>query len=677
MIPDKEPVNTWSGNSSNMTFDFDFLINSEDELLVLHTNKAGVQTALKLNIDYTIHQTGNADGSYIIFPILGSSYKTLGEGEKITLMLDIPIAQNSPYGTSDKLNLKSLEFSLDYIVRLIQMVNRKAERSVKVQEGSSVTPDDLIESLNQAQINANNSAQQAAASASSASYYAVTAAEEAAVAAQKTAEISEIYTEAYSDITTAKNDAINTVNNIKETIKYISELELCDIGMSLYVDETKGLRRRLNGQVVAINANTQAFLNRLKQIVALYPSLSVTETAWQAAKTASAYGQVGRFVIDEEAGTVRLPAVVNVQGALDLQNLGLTVEAGLPNIEGDITSSDFSIIGAGLKTVTGSGALGCEYKTTANTDSGITTNNNPYKYTFDASESNSIYGNSDTVQPEAIQYPYFIQIATGQETENNIVNELELYNPFVLLEPKYSESLLYNESWLRSNGQWNAKTLYVSVYEALQVEYNSEIDAGSTVTLPSGGAYTKRGLPVKLSTEVYTDYDHVLNTADEMFRLALKTNLSDDSISGVYLYFYAGAVSQNAGIINTGRLEEALVDKVNAAQASSAAMPSNSVQVLSWPSSGSVFTAPADGYYHARGYSQTSAWTSLSLDNIEGKLGSQEVVAGIAGSGLSVYLPAAKGQRVSLHYENLGDWPTNNVYREFRFIPTKGAAGEV
>ena len=192
MIPDKEPVNTWSGNSSNMTFDFDFLINSEDELLVLHTNKAGVQTALKLNIDYTIHQTGNADGSYIIFPILGSSYKTLGEGEKITLMLDIPIAQNSPYGTSDKLNLKSLEFSLDYIVRLIQMVNRKAERSVKVQEGSSVTPDDLIESLNQAQINANNSAQQAAASASSASYYAVTAAEEAAVAAQKTAEISEI-----------------------------------------------------------------------------------------------------------------------------------------------------------------------------------------------------------------------------------------------------------------------------------------------------------------------------------------------------------------------------------------------------------------------------------------------------------------------------------------------------
>ena len=515
--------------------------------------------------------------------------------------------------------------------------------------------------------------------------------------------------------------------------------------MSLYVDETKGLRRRLNGQVVAINANTQAFLNRLKQIVALYPSLSVTETAWQAAKTASAYGQVGKFVIDEEAGTVRLPAVVNVQGALDLQNLGLTVEAGLPDRTHTVAINL-------MDDSTAAGWVGV-----CDGDNGIL---NGAVYTSSgASASNAIYGNSDTVQPEAIQYPYFIQIATGQEIENNIVNELELCNPFVLLEPKYSESLLYNESWLRSNGQWNAKALYVSVYEALQVEYNSEIDAGSTVTLPSGGAYAKRGLPVKLSTEEYTDYDHVLNTSEETFRLALRTmfkpvkngtvpvvgtgkslgltdgnsnyalfssygnnnqgvndgilrlsNLTstnagtDGSVdtytlnktigiskdanmsglsadltdtTGLYLYFYAGAVSQNAGTVNAGRVEEALVDKVNAAQASSAAMPSNSGQNLSWPSSGSVFTAPTDGYYHARGYSQTSAWTSLSLDNIEGKLGTQEVVAGIAGSGLSVYLPAAKGQRVYLHYENLGDWPTNNVYREFKFIPTKGAAGEV
>lgn len=203
MIPDKEPVNTWDGNSSNITFDFDFLINSVDELLVLHTDKTGIQNTLKLNIDYTIHQTGNANGSYITFPILGSSYKTLGEGEKITLMLNIPIAQTSPYGTSDKLNLKSLEFSLDYIVRLIQMVNRKVERSVKVQEGSSTTPDDLIESLNQAQMNAQNFATIASNKANEANTSAMNAQSQATIAAQMAENTKNTYTTAMKDIQNA------------------------------------------------------------------------------------------------------------------------------------------------------------------------------------------------------------------------------------------------------------------------------------------------------------------------------------------------------------------------------------------------------------------------------------------------------------------------------------------
>ena len=77
-----------------------------------------------------------------------------------------------------------------------------------------------------------------------------------------------------------------------------SGLEVCDIGMALYVDETKGLRRYLNGQIVDINTNTQAFLNRLKEITTLHPSLLCTEEEWQTAKTMSAFGQVGKFVFN-------------------------------------------------------------------------------------------------------------------------------------------------------------------------------------------------------------------------------------------------------------------------------------------------------------------------------------------------------------------------------------------
>lgn len=61
-------------------------------------------------------------------------------------------------------------------------------------------------------------------------------------------------------------------------------------------------------------------------------------------------------------------------------------------------------------------------------------------------------------------------------------------------------------------------------YQALLVENNAEVAIGSTVTLPNGINYTKQGLSVKLSTETYTDYDFVVNPADETFRLPIKPN---------------------------------------------------------------------------------------------------------------------------------------------------------
>ena len=403
-------------------------------------------------------------------------------------------------------------------------------------------------------------------------------------------------------------------------------IEVCDIGMALYVDETKGLRRYLNGQIVDINTNTKAFLNRLKEITTRHPSLLCTEEEWQTAKTMSAFGQVGKFVFNYNGAdivSVRLPRVINVQGLFDLQNLGMTVEAGLPNITGSFMSGTEY----GLNALSTTGAfekgIGTPYHLGGSTRAGGN------QVVLNASLSNSTYGNSTTVQQEAIQYPYFIQIATGQETEANIVNTLENVNGFTLLESKYSDKPLYNESWLLSNGQWNAKAVYPTVYEGLQVEYNSEIKAGTTVTLPSGVSYTKRGLSVKLSTDSdITDYDFVLNTADETFRLPLKTKLASGkavvgngmtlgftngttnfgavmattftiysgaydkpvggninigtqpaageglgittdptksglelSDSGLYLYFYVGDLDQNHGIVNMGRIGEQLANK--------------------------------------------------------------------------------------------------------------------
>lgn len=250
-------------------------------------------------------------------------------------------------------------------------------------------------------------------------------------------------------------------------------LEVCDIGMSLYIDETKGLRRWLNGQIVAINQNTQGFLTRLKKIVALYPSLLTTEENWQAAKTLSAFGQVGKFVFnyaedEETVESVRLPAVVNVQGLLDLQNLGITVEAGLPNIEGMVYYGHGYLVDA-----TGAFYRG-KSRNLPRTADGRTEQD--YELLFDASRSNPIYGATDTVQEEAIQYPYYIQIATGQETEGNITNEIELNNPFFFGMSQYFDVESNNLSWLKSDGVYKPKSVYPDYYNWILENVNKGVE---------------------------------------------------------------------------------------------------------------------------------------------------------------------------------------------------------
>ena len=59
------PVNNYAGDSSVTRFDFDFLIEDERELLVQHTDSSGIQRTLTLDVDYSINEVGNKNGSYI------------------------------------------------------------------------------------------------------------------------------------------------------------------------------------------------------------------------------------------------------------------------------------------------------------------------------------------------------------------------------------------------------------------------------------------------------------------------------------------------------------------------------------------------------------------------------------------------------------------------------------
>ena len=142
------PVNNYTGNGSNTKFDFDFLIENESELVVTLINEDKTETTLQAGVDYSINETGNVNGSYIIFPILGSSYSVLTTEQTISISLNLSIKQESEFKNSSHLNLHLLEWTFDYIIRILQILSRKVERSIKTQEGSNINTDKLVKNVN-------------------------------------------------------------------------------------------------------------------------------------------------------------------------------------------------------------------------------------------------------------------------------------------------------------------------------------------------------------------------------------------------------------------------------------------------------------------------------------------------------------------------------------------------
>ena len=143
-----------------------------------------------------------------------------------------------------------------------------------------------------------------------------------------------------------------------------------------------------------------------------YTDIFETEANWQTAVTT--YGVCGKFVYDSTNNTVRLPKITGfIEGASGTTTLGDVTGAGLPNITGS-TDETGTI---GLVSRTGSTQTGAFKKgeNRAYAPSGSTSVSGSF-LGFDASLSNSIYGNSNTVQPQSTKVLYYIVIANTTKT---------------------------------------------------------------------------------------------------------------------------------------------------------------------------------------------------------------------------------------------------------------------
>lgn len=279
--------------------------------------------------------------------------------------------------------------------------------------------------------------------------------------------------------------------------------------MPFGVDESENKYRYLNGQVI-IQTQYPAFTTKVKSWQATRANLFTTEENWQAEKTASVLGQCGKFVIDDTAGTIRLPLVININGLTDLSEVGVIKNESLPNITGSLVGGSGNDIGFSPSAVHGAFYTTSETKNKSFSADSKT----QYGLGFDASKSSSTYKNNAPVQQEAIQYPYVICVNTGVEEAERPINDYTVNNPYAYGMSQYCQGVMNNNSWLKSNGQFHNGTVYTGLYAWCVSQLTAGVDG------------------FKASSDTYDDYDFVINTADETFRLPIK------AINSNYKYSY-------------------------------------------------------------------------------------------------------------------------------------------
>jgi hypothetical protein len=144
-----------SGTTGPFTVTFRFLANSH--LRVIKTSTTGSETTLNLGVDYSVTGAGGASGTVTLTsPLL--------TGEKLTIVRNVPLTQETDYVFDDSFPAESHELALDKLTMITQQLAEEVDRAVKVLPSSTDDPDALIASIKTSEQNAAASAASAAAS---------------------------------------------------------------------------------------------------------------------------------------------------------------------------------------------------------------------------------------------------------------------------------------------------------------------------------------------------------------------------------------------------------------------------------------------------------------------------------------------------------------------------------
>ena len=177
------------------------------------------------------------------------------------------------------------------------------------------------------------------------------------------------------------------------------------------------------------------------------------------------YGQCAKFAVDTVNNKFRVPLIKDgavIQQALTDSELGKSYNSGLPNITGTIFSSRLRSGSNEQKTGAFSNSGSIIKAKTVNND---TADGSSCSIDFDASLSNTIYGNSETVQMNAVALRYFVVVANGQI--NQSMMDWSAWASSLQGKANTDLSNLSDDGKKVIDGQWVAKTETLSTATAV------------------------------------------------------------------------------------------------------------------------------------------------------------------------------------------------------------------
>lgn len=387
----------YTGNGVTRQWDVDFPFASAEHIRVYVTSPEGVEE--EILSDFKL----NADGTVLTYPTEESGKTPLAEGWSVTLVRQTPLTQEIDLIRQGELDAEVLEGGYDKLTLLVQELNEKVSRSIKypvsVQARDLETDTFLknILSVKQDTVNAStaavSAAQNAQQSASSAQQTAQTALEEIASASAA----------AQSAIVQSGQTAENTLNTYlsaareeAETARYYAEHSIGKTIGEVFFSQSGsaadnvGALPLFTGETIA---SADTLYPEFYAWVSAHPQLQVTADGYESALTQ--YGECPKYVLG--AGSIRLPLLKNYIKAANTAD-GITQrEAGLPDHSHNIVGSN-------------------NYSGSSNMAFG-NGSTNPYTLSNivkNASETNPIYGNSDTVTPaHTTLYPWVVAYAAA------------------------------------------------------------------------------------------------------------------------------------------------------------------------------------------------------------------------------------------------------------------------